>query len=324
MLLIEKVKTEFITRLIHAEDALLLHDFHKLIRGTNPHYNTVLRDLLEVEPVNWDIVLNIPLDYFGHRIGMLVVSYHKDYDVTEHEIAFLKAAAKQSVYMLESARLFAENQDRATLDERSRLARELHDSVSQAIYGISLGVCSAREHLDKNPEMVAERLEYSHKLAEAATTEMRALIFELRPESLEQEGLVGALRKLAEANEARHNLKVTNEFCEEPDLPLDTKQALLRIVQEATHNIVKHARAQQVKLCLSHEQNGLGLLITDDGIGFDITANFHGCLGLSSMRERANLIGAEFELVSKIGKGTTLQLLLPLGTTSEVSHASEG
>ncbi len=307
-------RTEIVDRLIHAEDITLIKDVYTMIKGTHPD----ISNLLQTERVAWNTLLGIPFEYLKRRVGILIVCYHKDQVIPEHEIAFLKAVAKQSVYMLENARLVAENQDRTALDERSRLARELHDSVSQAIYGIALGVRSARDQLDKNPEMVAARLDYVHELAKAATTEMRALIFELRPESLEQEGLVGALRKLAVANEARHHLKVISEFCEEPDLPLDTKQALFRIVQEAIHNTVKHARAKQVKLCLCYEQNGLDLLIADDGIGFDVKASFHGHLGLSSMRERANLISAEFELVSQVGEGTTLRLRLPLSATSKV------
>ncbi len=312
-------RTEIVDRLIHAEDITLIKDVYTMIKGANPD----ISNLLQTERVAWNTLLGVPFEYLKRRVGILIVCYHKDQSIPKHEVAFLKAVAKQSVYMLENARLFAENQDRAALDERSRLARELHDSVSQAIYGIALGVRSARDQLDKNPEMVAARLDYAHKLAEAATTEMRALIFELRPESLEQEGLVEALRKLAVANEARHHLKVISEFCEEPDLPLDTKQALFRIVQEAIHNTVKHARAQQVKLCLCYEQNGLDLLIADDGIGFDVKASFHGHLGLSSMRERANLIGAEFELASQAGEGTTLRLRLPLSATSEVARPVE-
>src|SRR5213078_3825441 len=144
--------------------------------------------------------------------------------------------------------LLIDAQAKAALEERQRLARELHDSVSQALFGISLGARTARALLAQDPARAAEPIDYVQSLAEAGLAEMRALIFELRPESLESEGLVAAISKQAAALRARHQIEVRADLGAEPALPLERKEALYRIAQEATHNTVKHARAGAIDL----------------------------------------------------------------------------
>ncbi len=196
-------------------------------------------------------------------------------------------------------------------EERRRLARELHDSVSQALYGISLGAHAARTALEREPGEVTEPLDYVLMLAEAALAEMRALIFELRPESLETEGLVSALSKQAAATQARHELVVSTELCDEPELPLHIKQELYRIAQEAMHNTVKHARAREVMLRLEQADDEVWLEVRDDGIGFDTSASFPGHLGLRSMRERVANLGGTFKIESPPGSGTRICVRVP-------------
>jgi signal transduction histidine kinase len=228
----------------------------------------------------------------------------------EDERVFLKAVADQTAVVVENARLFAEAHGKAALEERQRLARELHDSVSQALYGIALGSRTARTLLDReaHPDRVAEWLEYVLSLAEAGLTEMRALIFELRPESLETEGLVTALNQQAAALEARHELPVHTTLGEEPDLPLETKEALYRIAQEALHNTVKHAHASRADLKLESDAEGIALEVSDDGVGFDPEGSFSGHLGLKSMRERATSLGGTLRVESAPGEGTTVRV----------------
>ena len=199
----------------------------------------------------------------------------------------------------------------AAIEERQRLARELHDSVSQALYGISLGVHTARMQLDRNPKDLAESLDYVLELAEAALIEMRALIFELRPESLETEGLVTALTKQAEALHARQGILVQLDLGQEPDIPLKVKQDLYRIAQEALHNTVKHARASQVELKLDQTNEVVILEIRDNGRGFDTMASFPGHLGLHSMRERVTKLGGTFQIESIEGQGTAICIRIP-------------
>jgi signal transduction histidine kinase len=198
----------------------------------------------------------------------------------------------------------------ATLEERQRLARELHDSVSQALYGIALGVRTARTQLDRDPSKVGEPLEYALSQAEVGLSEMRALIFELRPESIQTEGLVTALTKQSDALRARYKLEVITAFCAEPDISLDEKEMLYRVAQEAMHNIAKHAGATTVTLGLKNEDNQLTLEIHDNGKGFDPDEEFPGHLGLRSMRERVAVLGGALQIVSDPGKGTTVIVTL--------------
>jgi signal transduction histidine kinase len=135
---------------------------------------------------------------------------------------------------------------------------------------------------------------------------MRALIFELRPESLALEGLVGGIEKHAAALRARHAIEVSVSLCDEPDIPLEVKEALSRTAQEAMHNIGKHAQATAASVKLKQVDSALILEISDNGRGFDTSAGHPGHLGLVSMRERAAKIGGELAVVSQLGVGTSI------------------
>jgi signal transduction histidine kinase len=208
--------------------------------------------------------------------------------------------------------LYEQAQQLAVLEERQRLARELHDSVSQALYGIALGARTASALLERNPAQVAEPLNYVLSLAEAGLDEMRALIFELRPESLETEGLVAALSKQATALHARNRTIVNTDFCDEPNLPFDVKEAFYRISQEAMNNTMKHARATQVDLSLKCANGFLTLTISDNGAGFDTDTPYPGHLGLKSMRERIAHLGGTLQITSVPGQGTRVQAQVAL------------
>src|SRR5438270_7441953 len=204
--------------------------------------------------------------------------------------------------------LYEQAQELVSLQERQRLARELHDSVSQALYAIGLGAHTAREALESDPEQAMASIDYVLALAEAGLAEMRALIFELRPESLEMEGLVVALTKQVAVLRTRYKLTVDPDLGEEPDLLMETKHALYRVAQEALHNIVKHARASMVVLRLAGETNEIILEVRDNGKGFDPAGPFPGHLGLRSMRERVTKIGGTLSIESVPGQGTCIEV----------------
>ncbi len=212
---------------------------------------------------------------------------------------------------LEIRRLYEQAQELAALQERQRLARELHDSVSQALYGISLGAHTAREALPGDPEQAAASLDYVIALTTAGLAEMRALIFELRPESLETEGLVAALLKQILVLRTRYKLAVVEDLGAEPPLSLELKEALYRTAQEALHNIVKHARATNVKIQLVQLENAVLLTIEDDGRGFDPNGSFPGHLGLQSMQERVAKVNGTLTIESTPGQGTTVAIAIP-------------
>ncbi len=203
-------------------------------------------------------------------------------------------------------------QQRIALEERQRLARELHDSVSQALYGISLGTHTALTLFDTDQTKVREALSYVLSQAQAGLTEMRALIFELRPESLELEGLVSALNKQSAALGARYGVEVEVRLCDEPNLPLPVKEGLYRIAQEALQNAVKHAQAKRLEVSLVCEPGTIILDIRDNGVGFDPRAEYPGHLGLRSMRERTQNLGGKLEIDSSPEHGTHIQASFPL------------
>jgi PAS domain S-box-containing protein len=199
----------------------------------------------------------------------------------------------------------------ASSQERSHLARELHDSVTQALFSMTLVTRSTELLLDRDPGAVKAKLSSLRDLQREALAEMRALIFELRPGNLEQDGLLPALRTHTAALQGRIGLPVvvTSELSER--LPLEVEEVVYRIAQEALHNVVKHAAARQVELTLDRRGDGLLLRIRDDGKGFDAKAVPEGHLGLAGMRARAARIGASLTVASRPSEGTVIEVVVP-------------
>lgn len=271
--------------------------------------------------------MGVPLMTKEWAIGVLCLDSDKPNYYTPQQAQLVLAIANQAAIAIENARLYEQAQQLAVLEERQRLARELHDSVSQALYGIALGARTARTLLDRDPKRVVDPLNYVLQLAEAGLAEMRALIFELRPESLQTEGLVAALNRQAASIRTRHSMAVSTEFCEEPPLPFDVKEAFYRIAQEALNNIIKHARATQIELRLTCEGTGMLLHVSDNGVGFNPNDTFPGHLGLQTMRERITRFGGELSIESAPGQGSTVQAwvkLAALATAVHPPHEREG
>lgn len=277
-----------------------------------------------VEVQGYHAMMLVHLLVVNHCIGILMFSSTTVHVFTPYEkrlaagIGELVSAAIERFRLhdeSETARREAERhalqaQKLASLEERTRLARELHDSVSQVLYGIGLGARTARTIAKQDPTMLQEPLDYILSLAEAGLTEMRALIFELRPESLEHEGLITTLKKQALSLSARYGISVETEFCSEPTLPLDDKESLYRIAREALHNIVKHAQASSIRLTFIKFESGYRLEVKDNGLGFDSGQTFTDHLGLKSMRERTIALGGIFDITSRVGDGTTIAVTI--------------
>jgi len=255
----------------------------------------------------------VPLILRDQVSGMLVLTSNQAQAFTARQATLALAIANQAAIAIENARLYEQAHSLAAVAERQKLARELHDSVSQALYGIALGLHTARIQLDRDPGKLPASLDDLLSLTEAALAEMRALIFELRPEALEREGLVAALARQAAALQARYDLSIRTELREEPALPLRVKQELYRIAQEALHNTVKHARASTVDLVLRRTATAVILEVGDDGVGFDPRGSFPGHLGLRSMQERVRGLGGRLEIQSAPGQGTHLLTEVPSG-----------
>jgi PAS domain S-box-containing protein len=196
-------------------------------------------------------------------------------------------------------------------EERAHLARELHDSVTQALFSMSLVSRSVELLLDRDAEAARVQLSQLRELQREALAEMRALIFELRPGNLEQDGLTRALKTHTAALQGRIGLPVVVESAVEERLPLPVEETLYRIAQEALHNVIKHAGAHQVRVEIGRVRGGVRMRIVDDGRGFDPTSVPAGHLGLAGMGARAARIGSTFTCHSVPGRGTTIEVTVP-------------
>ena len=271
--------------------------------------NVPLQDLLLGNARSW---LGVPLIVKNQLLGILRLSHIQPERFTQRHAQLVMAIANQAALAIENAQLYEKSRQLAALGERQRLARELHDSVSQALYGISLGTHTAIALSKRDPEKLEDVLKYVLSLAEAGLTEMRALIFELRPDSLETDGLVGALNRQAAAMQARRGVTVKTNLCDEIQMPIEVKEALYRISQEAMQNAIKHANPTEIYLELSCGEHFVEMLVTDDGLGFDTSQSFPGHLGLRSMSERATRLGGTVMIDSAPGKGTRVKVKLPI------------
>jgi signal transduction histidine kinase len=279
---------------------------------------TIVEVACEIEPTDpaaiqhtCEVKMAVPMIVNRSVIGVLHVCRSNEHRFSTADLRLMTTLADLVAVALQNTRFLQQAQEIAALEERNRLARELHDSVSQALYGIALGTQTARKMLDKDSRRLGETLDYILTLAEAGMTEMRALIFELRPESLETEGIVVALAKLGASIQARHGIDVRLELDTEPALSVPAKESLYRVVREALHNVVKHANAKQIILRTKCGHDSVNVAIIDDGIGFESGQDFPGHLGLHSMQERVMQLGGSFEIDSVPNEGTIVKLTLP-------------
>lgn len=254
------------------------------------------------------IFLYIAALIFVAAYSTLTIQAEQSRQRSEELLIELQAAHKQ---LQEYA---GQAEELAVAKERNRLARELHDSVTQTLYGLTLQSEAASRQLTKGHlKLVADYLREIKASAQESLQETRLLIFELRPPLLEEEGFAAAIRSRLESIESRSGLNVILDVQDDNNLSEDVENSLYRIAQEALNNILKHARAQQVRLELFHDKGKQILQISDDGRGFDpdLYPN-SGTMGLTSMRERAQQIGGELQIHSTPGKGTTIRVEVPL------------
>lgn len=259
----------------------------------------------------WKRMAVVPMVYREEALGLVFVFYPLRHEPDEAELRFLEAIANQAAVAIENAHLFELARTNAVAEERLRMSRELHDSVSQALYAISLSAKAAHRHLPDKPERAVEPVGHIVALADSSLSEMRSMIFDLRPEVLATEGIVAALARHAETLRSRHGIAIETPDGPEPAIPLPAKDALYRIVQEAINNALKHA--QPTRITVTFEQSGGRLFahIRDDGRGFDPSADYPGHLGLTSMRERAVRIHGTFAIESAPGAGCIVTVSIP-------------
>jgi signal transduction histidine kinase len=228
----------------------------------------------------------------------------------ESDIHLLQTFAASMSIALENARLYEQARKLAVLEERQRLGRELHDSVTQSLYGISLYAQAAVGNLNTGEiAQAAQYLDDIQNTSQESLADMRLLIYELRPPVLDREGLISALRHRLISVEDRAGIKSSIQTNLVDRLSSDIEEGLYQIAREALNNIIKHARAKNVLIRVKRESETVSMEISDDGVGFDPElACREGCLGLTNMQERARSQGWKFYIESIPGNGTVIKV----------------
>jgi signal transduction histidine kinase len=264
---------------------------------------------------NTRTILSVPMKTRQRTVGVLSV-YNKEGEggFSDRDAELATFFANQAAAAIENARLYEQTREYAVVEERNRLARELHDSVTQSLFSVTLLSEAALNLLDRDPSKARERLERANELAQGALAEMRALIFQLRPVTLQEEGLLSALKKHLNALHSRHGRLVQLQVVGTARrLPAPVEDATFRIVQEALNNVTKHSSAERATVTLEFRADCLHVLVADDGVGFDPAApRRNGSLGMSSMLERAESVGGRLIVSSAPGQGTRVVADLPL------------
>jgi signal transduction histidine kinase len=259
-------------------------------------------------PRSW---LGVPMLLGDQVTGILSVqNIDEENAFDESDVRLLQTFAASMSIALENARLYEQARQLAILDERQRLARELHDSVTQSLYGISLYAQAATGNIQADQiEQAGQYLDDIQSTAQESLADMRLLIYELRPPILEKEGLIAALQNRLISVEDRVRIKSSIQTNLTGRLPAEVEEGLYQITREALNNIIKHARARNILIRIQKEAEAVSMEIADDGVGFEPEkARRTGCLGLANMQEHAQSQGWRLEIESSPGNGTRIKV----------------
>jgi signal transduction histidine kinase len=262
----------------------------------------------------------VPLRLRERTIGFLGLEMHdKERTITNDESALLSIFSTDIAQLIENERLYEQSKALITADERNRLARDLHDSVTQVLFSATLLAEVLPQIWRRDPEQGLLRLEKLHRLTRGALAEMRTMLLELRPTAVINTPLSNLVAQLTEAITSRSGLKFRLFIEQVPALPEAVHTSFYRIAQEGLNNVVKHAQARLVTVSLSAKllpaeadgsaRHEIRLLVEDDGVGFSAGRKAPEQLGIGIMRERAAAIQARFTLESEPGYGTQLTLV---------------
>lgn len=250
----------------------------------------------------------VPVAVKNRVIGVLGIAHAKQDYFTAHHADLALTVANQAAITLINAELYEHAQALAVLQERQRLAQNLHDAVNQSLFSAGLIADVLPRLWDRDQDEARKSLDDLRRLTRAAQAEMRALLAELQPSALTDTDLGDLLHLLGNALSGRVNIPVTVTVAKDVILPSEIQVAFYRICQEALNNIAKHAKASQVEIDLKAEGAALELRIRDNGRGFDPDQIMAGHYGLGMMRERAEAAGAQLSITSRPGHGTQFLL----------------
>ena len=259
-------------------------------------------------------LLAVPLQFNNEPVGIIEV-VKKHYGFSKDDIRIINLFAGQAGVAIENARLYQQAEQIAVLEERQRLARNLHDSLNQSVFALNLYAKAAARHLEANRFDKAKKyIKDITETAKDALAEMRLLVYKLHPPQLDQKGLVPAIESRLKKVEERVGIKYILNSNISSKIPPAIEEEMYWIALEALNNILKHSEADEVIVTVNEERNNIIMKIEDHGIGFDIVEklNAEGNIGLKSMRDRANLINASLELKSEPGQGTIITLEVEL------------
>jgi signal transduction histidine kinase/streptogramin lyase len=256
----------------------------------------------------------VPIKISGEIFGVFSVAYLKIHRFTDQEQRLLIALAQRAALAIENARLYEQSKELASIQERNRIARDLHDSVTQSLFGVNMYADAAENFLTAGKvDLAAENLTKLGRTARDALGQMRYLIYRLRPPILEEEGLVAALEARLDTVESRAGLETKLELTGIDELPKEVENELYSIAIEALNNTLKHANAEHVLVIMNQKDGTFHLEITDDGSGFDLeSAKESGGLGLLGMQERVAQLGGQFKIESQPGQGTRIYVTVEL------------
>lgn len=263
---------------------------------------------LQIIKENFGSYLGVPLVVEGEIYGSLGLYYRENEDFSQEQIELGMALANQAVLAIENARLLERAEDAAIASERNRLARDLHDAVTQTLFSASMIADVLPKIWDRNPDEGQHRLEELRQLTRGALSEMRTLLVELRPAALVDTDLGDLIGHQVNAFIARTRLNVDYQRNCPDNPPSEIKETFYRLTQEALNNIAKHANAETVQVWLECLPGNAKLVIEDDGLGFNLETSRTEGLGLGIMEERAQNVGAEFDMNSQIGRGTQIKI----------------
>jgi signal transduction histidine kinase len=283
--------------------------FAEQIRRYGDDLSPELRTMVEQMTATYCAMMAVPLLVKDDSYGAMALYYHQARQFDDEEIALATAFADQVALAIESARFSEQAQQAAAMEERQRLARDLHDAVTQTLFSASMIADVLPRLWERQPQEGQQRLAELRQLTRGALAEMRTLLLELRPAALHDANLGDVLRQLGEATTGRARLPVTVTVAGEEQLLPEVRVTFYRIAQEAVQNVIKHAQASHVELALHLEPDGATLRICDDGRGFEPDHVDGGHFGLHIMGERAAAVGATLHVESQPGHGTIITVV---------------
>ncbi len=264
--------------------------------------------------VLWEAAINLERGVLSYRVPDLGVD-----ELGEIGWTFNRLAAKWEEQVASLQRLSNHNAElgeqlrqTAVTEERQRLARELHDAVSQQLFAISMTTAAIKRMIEKNPQRAAQQIELVEEMSAAAQSEMRALLLHLRPATLQNRSLKEAIHGLLTELSQKQPLTMNWEIEEILHLPTGIEDHLFRILQEALSNTLRHARAKEIMVKLFTQKGQVRLRIVDDGVGFELDDERITSYGLRTIRERVNELGGALDIYSSVGKGTQIEVRIPL------------